>query len=65
MLLTSLGIAGWMPSNGHETSTFLVRSFDRALLLDAGTGVRRLITNPSLLQDIRRVMSLGSHISMP
>ena len=64
MLLTSLGIAGWMPSNGHETSTFLVRSFDRALLLDAGTGVRRLITNPSLLQDIRRVDILLSHFHL-
>lgn len=64
MFLTSLGTAGWMPSTGRQTSSFLVRSFDRALLLDAGTGVRRLVTNPILLQDIRRVDILISHFHL-
>jgi ribonuclease BN (tRNA processing enzyme) len=64
MLLTFLGTAGWMPSSGKETSAFLVRSFDDALLLDAGTGISRLVTEPSLLEGISRIDILLSHFHL-
>ena len=35
-----------MPSDRRETACVLVRCDDRALLLDAGSGARRLVTSP-------------------
>lgn len=64
MLLTFLGTAGWMPSGGRETSAFLVRANDNALLLDAGTGISRLVTDPGLLAGIRRIDIVLSHFHL-
>ena len=49
MRVSILGSGGGVPSATRETSCVLVRDGDRALLLDMGSGARRLFTNPSLL----------------
>ena len=44
-----------MPTESRETACVLVRSDDSALLLDAGTGVRRLATQPTLIEGATRL----------
>lgn len=44
-----LGTGGWLPTDERETACMYVRSGPDVLLLDAGTGARRLITEPALL----------------
>lgn len=53
-----------MPQDGRETSCYLVRSGCSALLLDAGTGLRRLVTDPSLLDGVERLDVVLSHFHM-
>lgn len=43
MKIIALGTGGWIPSTHRETSSFLVREEDEAILFDAGTGVSRLL----------------------
>ena len=38
-----LGSAGWFAARGRETTCVLVRDDEAALLLDAGTGLQRLV----------------------
>jgi hypothetical protein len=47
-----LGCGGWFPTDRRETTSILMRRGNRALLLDAGTGVRRLITDGGLLDGV-------------
>ena len=49
MRVSILGSGGGAPSAARETSCVLIRDGSRALLLDLGTGARRLLTNPGLL----------------
>jgi ribonuclease BN (tRNA processing enzyme) len=44
-----LGSGGGAPSAARETSCILAREGERALLLDMGSGARRLLSDPSLL----------------
>lgn len=44
-----LGSGGWIPTGRRETCCLYLREGDRVLLIDAGTGVRRLIEDPGLL----------------
>jgi ribonuclease BN (tRNA processing enzyme) len=53
--VTILGAGGGIPSRTRETSCVLVRHGDRALLLDAGTGARRLLSNVNLLERVARI----------
>ncbi len=46
MRLIPLGVNGYFPSYGRQTMSFLVLAGSRALLLDTGTGVSRLIEPP-------------------
>jgi ribonuclease BN (tRNA processing enzyme) len=62
--LALLGTAGWMPQDSRETAALLVRDDDRALLFDAGTGVRRLITNPELIDGATSIDVLLSHFHL-
>lgn len=59
-----LGTAGWMPSDSRETSAYALRDEGNMLLLDAGTGIRRLITQPSLTAGILRLDVLLSHFHL-
>jgi ribonuclease BN (tRNA processing enzyme) len=56
-----LGTGGWLPSDVRETSCVYVRSGEDVLLLDAGTGARRLITEPELLDGVERIRVVLSH----
>jgi ribonuclease BN (tRNA processing enzyme) len=49
MRVRILGSGGGAPSPTRETSCVLVRDGERALLLDMGSGARRLLSDPSLL----------------
>jgi len=46
MQLAPLGTNGYFPSHGRQTMSFLVLTAKQALLLDAGTGVARLLEPP-------------------
>src|SRR5262245_34682861 len=43
MRLIPLGINGFVPTFGRHTTSFLILTSDTAILLDAGTGVARLL----------------------
>jgi ribonuclease BN (tRNA processing enzyme) len=61
---TILGSGGFVPTGRRETSCVLLlpeAEPDRAIVVDAGTGLRRLITDPGLLQGRRRVDVLLTH----
>lgn len=60
--LVPLGTNGFYPSYARQTMSFLVRSGNDALLLDAGTGVGRLFTShPQLLAGVERLDILLTH----
>ena len=46
MRLVPLGVNGYIPSHGRQSACFLVLAGDGAVLLDAGTGVARLLDEP-------------------
>jgi ribonuclease BN (tRNA processing enzyme) len=48
MRLVPLGVNGYIPSHGRQSAAFLVLAGEAALLLDAGTGVARLLEEPIL-----------------
>jgi ribonuclease BN (tRNA processing enzyme) len=59
--ITILGSGGGAPTAARETSCILVRDGSRALLLDMGTGARRLLTDTSLLEGIDEVDVVLTH----
>lgn len=59
-----LGSGGWLPADGREACCLYLRKDDRALLLDAGTGMRRLITDPDLLEGVDRLDVLLTHFHL-
>ncbi len=65
--IVALGTGGWIPSRQRETSCFLVLSGEDALLLDAGTGVRRLLETAladRLLANVKVLHILLSHFHL-
>lgn len=63
MKLAALGTAGYLPAAGRQTMSFLLSDDSEALLLDAGTGVARLLEPQiaRLLPAGRRLDVLLSH----
>jgi ribonuclease BN (tRNA processing enzyme) len=59
-----LGSGGWMPTDARETACALVRHGDRALTIDAGTGLRRLVTEPELLHGVARLDIVLTHFHL-
>ena len=59
-----LGTAGGMPTAHRGTTSVLVRTGDRALLLDAGTGAARLVSEPGLLDGATRLDVLLTHFHL-
>ena len=59
--MTILGSGGGAPSALRETSCVFVRDGDRALVLDAGSGVRRLLADPTLLDGVTRMDVVLTH----
>jgi ribonuclease BN (tRNA processing enzyme) len=56
-----LGSGGWLPTDRRETACVLLREGDHALALDAGTGLRRIATEPELLDGVRHLSVALSH----
>jgi ribonuclease BN (tRNA processing enzyme) len=63
VLLVPLGTNGFIPSFGRQTMSFLLVESGAALLLDAGSGVSRLLEGPvaKLLDGIERLDVLLTH----
>lgn len=59
-----LGTAGWMPTAERQTTCVLVREGERALLLDAGTGGARLVSEPRRLDGVARLDVLLTHFHL-
>jgi len=64
MEIRLLGSGGFAPSDRRETAAALLRKNGDALLVDAGTGVRRLLTDRTLLAgvDLLHVVLTHSHL---
>lgn len=59
-----LGSGGFVPSDSRETACALMRNGSEALLIDAGSGARRLLSDPSLLRDIERLHVVLTHFHL-
>jgi ribonuclease BN (tRNA processing enzyme) len=62
--LTVLGGGGWFPAQGRQTACALLRNGDSAIMIDAGTGVGRLVEEPGPLQGIDRLDILLTHFHL-
>jgi ribonuclease BN (tRNA processing enzyme) len=62
--LIVLGGGGWFPANGRHTACALMRDGDGAILIDAGTGVSRLVEHPDLLAAVERLDILLTHFHL-
>jgi ribonuclease BN (tRNA processing enzyme) len=61
MPVSILGSGGGVPARERETTCVLVRDADHALLLDIGTGSRRLIATPGMLEGVRELHVVLTH----
>jgi ribonuclease BN (tRNA processing enzyme) len=59
-----LGSGGWIPTPERDTACTLVRDGDDALVLDAGTGLQRLVADPALLEGVRRLDIVLTHFHL-
>jgi ribonuclease BN (tRNA processing enzyme) len=62
--LTILGCGGWLPAHGRQTACALLRGGDSAIMIDAGTGVGRLVERPELLDGVQRLDILLTHFHL-
>lgn len=63
-MLTILGGGGWFPAHDRQTACALLRSDEVAVMIDAGTGVGRLIERPELLAGVRRLDIVLTHFHL-
>jgi ribonuclease BN (tRNA processing enzyme) len=61
---TLLGSGGWIPSARRETCCALVREGSEAILIDAGTGVSRLVEHPELLDGVETLEIVLTHFHL-
>ena len=63
MRLIPLGTAGFIPTKGKETASFLLINDKKstAVLFDAGTGVKRLLNHKDELENIDTLNVVFSH----
>lgn len=59
-----LGSGGWIPTSKRETCCAYVRDGARVLLIDAGTGVHRLVEHLELLAGVERVDIVLTHFHL-
>src|SRR5437763_15325868 len=50
-----------MPTDERETTCIYAREHDHVLVIDAGTGFRRLLTQPGLVAGVRRISVVLTH----
>ena len=63
-MLTILGAGGWLPAYGRQTASAVLRKGDEAVMIDAGTGVARLIEQPDVLAGVQRLHILLTHFHL-
>jgi ribonuclease BN (tRNA processing enzyme) len=59
-----LGSGGWIPTTKRETCCAFLREGSHALLIDAGTGVHRLVERPDLLTGVGRLDIVLTHFHL-
>jgi ribonuclease BN (tRNA processing enzyme) len=59
-----LGSGGWIPTERRETLCVLVRTRRHGLLLDAGTGLQRLLSTPELLDGVQTLDIALTHFHL-
>ena len=59
-----LGSGGWIPTSRRETCCALLREDTHALLIDAGTGIRRLFERPDLLAGVGSLDIVLTHFHL-
>lgn len=63
-MLTILGAGGWLPAHGRQTASAVLRNGDEAVMIDAGTGIGRLVEQPDVLAGVRRLDILLTHFHL-
>ena len=63
-MLTILGAGGWLPAYGRQTASAVLRNGDEAVMIDAGTGIARLIEQPDVLAGVTRLDILLTHFHL-
>jgi ribonuclease BN (tRNA processing enzyme) len=63
-MLRILGGGGWLPAHERHTACALLRHGEAAIMIDAGTGVCRLIERPELLDGVTRLDILLTHFHL-
>jgi ribonuclease BN (tRNA processing enzyme) len=63
-MLTILGGGGWFPAHGRQTACALLRMGDEAIMIDAGTGVSRLLERPELLDGVESLDIVLTHFHL-
>ncbi|MGH8104664.1 MAG: MBL fold metallo-hydrolase [bacterium] len=63
MRLVCLGTGGWMFNTSRDTCTYSLMDGDSAILLDAGSGMKKLLEPPfdSLLKPIHKIVVMLTH----
>jgi ribonuclease BN (tRNA processing enzyme) len=64
MKLTSLGSGGWIPTSQRETCCYAIRRASSLLVLDAGTGMRRLLDRGDLLEGADEIHVVLTHFHL-
>ena len=59
-----LGSGGWIPTRKRQTCCALVRRGTDVLILDAGTGLQRLVERPDLLEGAENVHVVLTHFHL-
>lgn len=62
--VTILGGGGWIPVAERATCSVLLRREERAVLIDAGTGVERIVADPSLLEGVNELELVLTHFHL-
>jgi ribonuclease BN (tRNA processing enzyme) len=62
--LRILGAGGWIPTATHATCSALLRDGDAAVLIDAGTGLQRLVADRSLLDGVETLDLVLTHFHL-
>jgi ribonuclease BN (tRNA processing enzyme) len=64
MEIRLLGTGGWMPTDRRATACVYLRDGADVLVLDAGSGFRRLVTEPALIDGVERLSILLTHFHL-
>jgi ribonuclease BN (tRNA processing enzyme) len=59
-----LGAGGWIPTGTHATCSALVRQGADAVVIDAGTGIERLVSDRSLLDGVENLELVLTHFHL-